>query len=169
MTCSIRKLTPVALALIAFGAGWLAKTAAQTKSAVPFVTYFSHEKVDASFAKAAATDGSRILYARKDKQGVEYSIHSNTRDKGGEGELHSHEGWTAVVMIVSGGATFITPGKPSGPAPKAPADALGGQLIGSGESHHIQKGDVVIVPPGVPHIYKDIQEPFRYLVVQTPL
>lgn len=164
-----RKLAPVALAALAFGGGWLAKTAAQTKPPAPLITYFSHENVDASFAKAAAGDGSRILYQRKDKQGVTYSVHSNTRGKAGEGEVHSHEGWTAVVVIMSGSATFVTPGKAAPATAKVAASGdLAGQPIGGGESHRVGKGDVVIVPPGAPHIYKNIEEPFRYLVVQTP-
>ena len=38
----------------------------------------------------------------------------------------------------------------------------------TGESHHVSEGDVVIIPPNAPHMYKNIEEPFRYLVVQTP-
>jgi hypothetical protein len=41
-------------------------------------------------------------------------------------------------------------------------------LIGGGESHRVSKGDVVTIPPDAPHMYKNIEEPFRYLVVQTP-
>jgi quercetin dioxygenase-like cupin family protein len=41
-------------------------------------------------------------------------------------------------------------------------------LVGGGESHRVGKGDVVIIPPNAPHMYKNIEEPFRYLVVQTP-
>jgi hypothetical protein len=26
----------------------------------------------------------------------------------------------------------------------------------------------VIIPPDAPHLYKNIEEPFRYLVVETP-
>ena len=65
--------------------------------------------------------------------------------------MHSHEHWTAVVVIMSGAATFITPGTASANSqPKETPD--GGQVIGGGESHRVSKGD----------------GPFRYLVVQTP-
>ena len=151
----------------AFSAGWLAKANAQPKAAAPLITYFSHEKVDASFVQAHASTGSRDLFARKDRQGHTWAIHSNDRGKADEGTLHSHEDWTAVVVIVSGAASFITPGTAS-QAPRARQTVDGGQLIGAGESHRITKGDVVIIPPDTPHMYKDIEEPFRYLVVQTP-
>ena len=168
---SIRKIAVTALAVIVFGAGWLAKTVAQQKPASPVITYFSHEKVDASFAKALASSGGRDLFSRKDSQGRTFSVHTNSRGRAGEGELHSHEGWTAVVVIMSGAATFVTPGAAvAAPAAKTTApDPLGGQSIGSGESHRIGKGDVVIVPPGAPHSYANVEEPFRYLVVETPL
>ena len=141
------------------------------KAGFPRDTYFSHEKVDASFAKALASSGGRDLFSRKDSQGRTFSVHTNIRGRAGEGELHSHEGWTAVVVIMSGAATFVTPGAAvAAPAAKTTApDPLGGQSIGSGESHRIGKGDVVIVPPGAPHSYANVEEPFRYLVVETPL
>ena len=167
----IRKTMMIALAVAAFGAGWVAKTTAQQVSSPPPITYFSHETVDASFAKALATDGSRVLFSRKDSQGRTFTVHSNSRGKAGEGEIHSHEGWTAVVVVMSGAATFVTPGKaaPANAAKAAAPGELGGKFIGSGESHRIGKGDVIIVPPGVTHSYNNIEEPFRYLVVQTPL
>jgi len=161
-----RKTAPAALAVVAFSAGWLAKSAAQGNPAPPMITYFSHDKVDAAFAKALTADGSMNLFARKDPQGTTYSVHTNSRGKADEGVVHSHAVWTGVVVIMSGAATFHTPGA----AAKGTnaSDTFGGQLIGGGESHRIGKGDVVIIPPGAPHFYKDIEEPFRYLVIETP-
>ena len=164
---SVRTVTMTALTMVAFGAGWLAKTSAQTKVPAPLITYFSHEKVDASFVQALATTGSKDLFIRKDRQGHTWAAHSNSRGKADEGKLHSHEDWTAVVVIMSGAATFMTPGT-AFPAAAARVRPDGGQLIGVGESHRVSKGDVVIIPPDAPHIYKNIEEPFRYLVVQTP-
>jgi mannose-6-phosphate isomerase-like protein (cupin superfamily) len=164
---SIRPVMMTAAVVVAFSAGWLAKTSAQQKAPAPLITYFSHEKVDASFARALASTGSRDLFARKDPQGHTWAIHSNSRGKADEGTPHSHEDWTGVVVILSGGATFITPGAAS-TAKGARETPEGGQLVGAGESHRVGKGDVVIIPPNAPHMYKNIEEPFRYLVVQTP-
>ena len=164
---SIRPVIMTAAIVVAFGAGWLANTSAQQKAPAPLITYFSHEKVDASFAQALASTGSKDLFARKDRQGHAWAIHSNSRGKSDEGQLHSHEDWTGVVVIMSGAATFITPGTASTPK-GARETAEGGRLIGAGESHRVSKGDVVIIPPNAPHMYKNIEEPFRYLVIQTP-
>ena len=70
-------------------------------------------------------------------------------------------------MIMSGAATFITPGAAT-TSQRARQPPDGGLLIGPGESHRVGKGDVVIIPPNAPHMYRNIEEPFRYLVVQTP-
>jgi mannose-6-phosphate isomerase-like protein (cupin superfamily) len=164
---SMRTVMMTTLVVVAFSVGWLAKTSAQQKAPAPLITYFSHERVDASFAQALAATGSRDLFARRDRQGRTWGIHSNSRGKADEGELHSHEDWTGVVVIMSGAATFITPGTVS-TAQGARETPAGGRLIGGGESHRVSKGDVVIIPPGAAHMYKNIEEPFQYLVVQTP-
>ena len=164
---SMRRVTMTVVVVVAFGAGWLANASAQQKAPAPLTTYFSHEKVDASFVQALASTGSRDLFARKDRQGRTWAIHSNSRGKADEGTLHSHEDWTGVVVIMSGAATFITPGTAS-TAHGSRETPGGGRLVGAGESHRVSKGDVVIIPPGAPHMYRNIEEPFRYLVVQTP-
>jgi len=164
---SMRTALMTVLVMVAFCMGWLARTTAQQKAPAPFITYFSHEKVDASFAKALASTGSGDLFARKDRQGRTWAVHSNSRSKADEGNLHSHEDWTGVVVIMSGGATFITPGTAS-TVQGFRETPEGGRLIGGGESHRVGKGDVVIIPPGAPHMYKNVEEPFRYLVIQTP-
>ena len=163
---SVRTAMMTALTVMVFCAGWLAKTNAQQKTPAPLITYFSHEKLDLSFAQALVTTGSKDLFTRKDRQGRTWAAHTNSRGKADEGKLHSHEDWTAVVVIMSGAATFITPGTASPGAARGTQE--GGQLIGAGESHRVRQGDVVIIPPDAPHLYKNIEEPFRYLVVETP-
>lgn len=157
----IRKTVLVSLAAVAFSAGWLAKGAAQENSSAPVITYFSREKVDAA-------SGRGRLFARKDRQGTTYSVLAASRGKSDEGVVHSHQGWTGVVLIMSGAATFVTPGTAPQAANTAVPDEFGGQRIGSGESHRVAKGDVVIIPPDAPHVYRNIEEPFSYLVIQTP-
>ena len=163
---SMRTVMTTVAVVVAFSAGWLAKASAQQKAPAPLITYFSHDKVDASFTQALAGEGSRDLFSRKDRQGHAWTIHANSRGKADEGKLHSHEDWTAVVVIMSGAATFITPGTAAAGAARGTPE--GGQWIGAGESHRVSAGDVVIIPPDAPHLYKDIEEPFRYLVVETP-
>src|SRR6267142_2145784 len=129
------------------------ETSAQPKAPAPLITYFSHEKVDASFAQARASTGSRDLFARKDRQGRTWSIHSNSRGKADEGELHSHEDWTGVVVIMSGAATFITPGTPT--KPKGRKKTGGGRgCWGAGGAPAVKKRGGGFSPPGPPNYKK---------------
>jgi quercetin dioxygenase-like cupin family protein len=164
----LRKIALIALVVAAFSLGWLTKSAAQQSAASPIITYFSHEKVDASFAKALATNSPGNLFSRKDKRGTTYSVKTNSRGKADNGEIHSHKEWTAVVMVVSGAATVRTPGTPDKGMKAGTTNEFGGVLVGRGESHRVSKGDVLIVPPDAPHSYHDIEEPFRYMVIETP-
>ena len=143
---SMRTVMMTAVVVLAFGAGWMARTSAQQRASTPRITLFSHDKVDATFAQALVSTGTTDLFARKDRQGRTWAIHANSRGKADEGTLHSHEDWTGVVVIMSGAAT----------------------LIEGGESHRVSRGDVAIIPPNAPHMYRNIEEPFRYLVIQTP-
>jgi hypothetical protein len=58
---SIHKITLTVLVLVVFGAGWLTKTAAQQNASSPVITYFSHEKVDASFVKALSSNSEQKI------------------------------------------------------------------------------------------------------------
>jgi hypothetical protein len=80
----------IALAAAAFGAGWLAKTTAQQVPSPPPITYFGHEKVQASFAKALASKGGRTLYSREDTQGRTFTVNTNSRGQKEKGELQAY-------------------------------------------------------------------------------
>ena len=166
---NLRKTALAGLADVAIGAGWLARASAQENSSSPIVTYFDHQKVDASFSKAVAAGGTMTLWSRTSSKGT-YNVNTQSRESvsgacGNEG--CSHKNFTAVVYVVSGAATLVI-GGPAVAAKTVVPDKFGGQPIQSGESHRISKGDVIIVPPDRIHWYKNVEAPFRYLEVQTP-
>lgn len=166
---NIRKTALTGLAVVVIGASWLAKTVAQEVSSYPFVTVFDHAKVDASFAKAVSAGGSMVLFRRTTPQGV-YRVNTQSRESvlaACPTEGCYHEGFTAVVYVVSGAATLVIGGSAVA-ANTAVPDKFGGEPIQPGESHRISKGDVILVPPNRIHWYKDVEAPFRYLEVQTP-
>jgi len=39
--------------------------------------------------------------------------------------------------------------------------------LNDGDTRHIAQGDVIIVPHGVPHWFKEVAEPFLYLTVKV--
>jgi Cupin len=166
---SIRRIVLTGFAVIAMGAIWLSKTVAQEPSTYTSVTIFDHKKVDASFTKAVSAGGGMILFRRTTPQGI-YRVNTQSRESvlgACPKEGCSHEGFTAVVYVVSGSATLMLGGS-AGAAKTAGPDTFGGEAILRGESRRISAGDVIVVPPNYPHWYKDVKAPFRYLEVQTP-
>jgi quercetin dioxygenase-like cupin family protein len=158
----IRNSMLTGLAVVAIGAGWLGKTIAQGNASFSNVTYFDHEKVNASFAKG----GAPILFAGQSGQG-NFRVRTASRIQTPEVEIHSHKLGTDVLYVVSGAATFVIGGTEVA-AKTTATDEIGGQSIKGGESYRLSKGDVIIVPPGVPHWYQNVETPFLYFVVEVP-
>jgi Cupin len=82
---------------------------------------------------------------------------------------------TSIFIVIDGAGTLVTGGKLTKPIPIASNDPdfrlLGSGVRGSGiecgESRRISKGDVVIVPPGVPHGFSAIEKSITYEVVRV--
>ncbi len=119
------------------------------------VKYFSSAEVHAAFEK-----GSPII----NKDGRTYAVLAGRRDKAGQSELHEKD--TDVFYILQGSATFVTGGKMVDPKTTAPGE-LRGSAIEGGEARTLSKDDVIIIPPGVPHWFKDVQGTFLYFVVKV--
>ena len=71
---------------------------------------------------------------------------------------------TEVHYILDGSATVVTGGTLVRPG----ADAKPGSTptIESGMTRHVTKGDVVVIPAGTPHWYKDVDGSVTYLEVR---
>jgi Cupin len=72
---------------------------------------------------------------------------------------------TEVHYIIDGSATVVTGGKlvrAAGAASKGP----GNSTIEDGESRHVAKGDVIVIPAGTPHWYKEVDGSVTYLEVR---
>jgi mannose-6-phosphate isomerase-like protein (cupin superfamily) len=119
------------------------------------VKYFSSAEVHAAFEK-----GAPLL----PKDGRNYSISAGRRDKSGQSELHEKD--TDVFYVLQGSATFVTGGKMLEPKTTGPGEIRGSGIEG-GESHTLSKDDVIVIPAGVPHWFKDVQGLFLYFVVKV--
>ncbi len=82
---------------------------------------------------------------------------------------------TSIFRVLDGAGTLVTGGKLTNPAPLS-ADDPDLKLVGSGsrgkgiqngKSHRITKGDVVIIPAGVPHGFSAIEKSIIYEVVRV--
>ena len=46
-------------------------------------------------------------------------------------------------------------------------DQLLGSDIQGGQTHHLTKGDVIVVPAGTPHWFKEVPQSISYYVVKV--
>jgi glc operon protein GlcG len=125
---------------------------AQPAAASKPVTYLDSARVAAAFAKGEPLH-----------EVPGYKVHASRREKPGLGEVHLWE--TDVVYVLEGTATFVTGGSLVEPKEIAPGEIRGTSIAG-GQSQQLKKGDVVIVPNGVPHWFKETTNPFLYFVVK---
>ncbi len=120
------------------------------------ISYWEKSKVDEAFSKGA------VLFDASD--GRNYMVHASRREKPGQAEIHSKD--ADVIYVLQGTATFITGGEPIDGKTIAP-DEIRGASIKGGETRKISKGDVIIVPHGVPHQFLEVTNPFLYYVVKV--
>ena len=119
------------------------------------VTYFPAEKVTAAFAKGA------VLF---DGEGRNYMVHASRRDAAGQAEVHVKD--ADIIYVLEGSTTFVTGGTVVDGKTTAP-DEIRGTRIDGGESRRLGKGDVIIVPNGTPHWFKEVDGPVLYYVVKV--
>lgn len=105
------------------------------------VTYVPHDKVNATMAKGGQIIGDKGLIVLAQRRG--------------SGEVEVHEKTNHVFIIVEGEATFVTGGKLVGAKNTAPEQIRAASVEG-GQTYHLTKGDVITVPAGTPHWFKEV-------------
>src|SRR6266404_913208 len=138
----------IAIALV----GIFASVVFSDQKATPPVTYIDSEKVAAAFAK-----GMPLI------ETTGYKVHAGRRERPGLVELHTQE--TDVIYVVEGTATFVTGGTMVDGKLVSPGQMRGASITG-GYTHHLKKGDVIIVPNGTPHQFTETSNPFLYFIVK---
>ncbi|PYJ07765.1 MAG: hypothetical protein DME25_03025, partial [Verrucomicrobia bacterium] len=63
-------------------------------------------------------------------------------------------------------ANFVTGGKPVEPRSEGSGETRAKAITG-GEERHLTKGDVIVIPNGVPHWFREVNGPFLYYVVKV--
>jgi glc operon protein GlcG len=67
--------------------------------------------------------------------------------------------------VLGGSATFVTGGTVVDGVATAPGETRAASVAG-GETRRLVKGDVMVVPAGVPHWFQQVDAPFTYYVVK---
>lgn len=120
------------------------------------VKFIDAKLVSDGFSKGAVLeDGSN---------GENYMVHASRREKAGMSEVHELD--TDIIYVLDGTAKFVTGGK-SVDSKMVAANEFRGSMIDGGDSRELKKGDVVIVPKGTPHWFKQVDGAFLYYVVKV--
>jgi glc operon protein GlcG len=114
--------------------------------------------VDADKVAAAIAKGGNLVTAS------DLTVLGAHRDQAGQVEVHDKE--TDVIYIIEGDGTFVTGGKMVGGKQSRPNQWLGSDITG-GESRSLHKGDIIVVPAGTPHWFKQVPKSVNYLVVKA--
>jgi quercetin dioxygenase-like cupin family protein len=117
------------------------------------VTYVDQQKVAEALVKGGAL-----------AKGDGFSVSGARRTAAGQVEVHDKE--TDIFYIVDGEATFVTGGKMIG-GKQSKADQWLGTNIEGGETHHLAKGDVITIPAGTPHWFKEVPKSINYYMVKV--
>lgn len=131
----------------------LSSVAATPRALTPDVRYWPSGDVSASFAKGGVlieTGG--------------YKVHTSRRTTPGKVEIHTRD--TDIIYVQEGSATFVLGGTLKDGQETGPEEIRGTVLEG-GEPRVITKGDVIIVPNGVAHWFKEVQGPVLYYTVKV--
>lgn len=144
---------PLALVLAGVAAA-AAPTGAAAQADDSRVTYLDRDQVRAAFAK-----GSPLLEVG------DYKIHASRRESApGLAEIHTRD--TDILYVLEGSATLVTGGRAVGTKSTGPEE-LRGSAIEGGDTREIVAGDVVVVPNGTPHWFKEVRGPLLYYVVKV--
>jgi len=114
--------------------------------------------VDHQTVAAAFTNGSPLV--------VRNDFRVQTGRRTGPGEVEIHDQDTDIFYMLEGSATFVTGGKAVEPRTIAPGETRA-KAIAGGDEHKLNKGDVIVIPKGVPHWFKEVNGLLLYYVVKV--
>jgi glc operon protein GlcG len=117
------------------------------------VIHVDHDKVAAMFTHGGtlvATNNFKVLALR--------------RDEPGEVEVHDRD--TDILYVLEGSANIVTGGQTTEPRTTSPGETRA-KSITSGEERRLSKGDMMVIPNGVPHWFKEVSPPFLYYMVKV--
>jgi mannose-6-phosphate isomerase-like protein (cupin superfamily) len=117
------------------------------------VILLDHEKVAAAFAQ-----GGPLLATNN------FKIQAGRRTEPGEVEIHDRD--TDIFYVLEGSATFVTGGKAVDARSTGPGETRAKEITG-GETRQLTKGDILVIPNGVPHWFKQVSGTFLYYVVKV--
>jgi glc operon protein GlcG len=142
------------------------------RHSLPFAVVF----IAALAAGRAAAEGAGVVYVPAERvraafakgeplhEQADLKVHASRREGPGLVEVHTRD--TDVIHVMEGSATIVTGGKIVDGKTIGP-DEIRGASIEGGETRTLAPGDVLIVPRGVPHWFREVPGPLTYYVVKV--
>ena len=96
--------------------------------------------------------------------GEAYRVETDRRTANGNIEIHEKE--TDIFYIMDGGATIVVGGTAVDPRPTRPGQ-MTAKDIADGQTYNLKKGDVLVIPAGQPHWFKQVNGFINYLTVKS--
>jgi uncharacterized protein GlcG (DUF336 family)/mannose-6-phosphate isomerase-like protein (cupin superfamily) len=132
------------------GSSAFAKVTSDRPPSATTPTFIDPKDVSRAFAK-----GMPLL------ETAGYKVHASRRVEPGQAEIHTLD--TDVIYVVDGSATLVTGGKAIDAREVAPNELRGSKIEG-GEEHQITRGEVIVIPNGVPHQFTAVSGELHYFV-----
>src|SRR6202030_2544969 len=94
----------------------------------------------------------------------EFAISFNRRTAAGQVEVHDRD--TDTFYVLDGESTVVVGGTMVGGTKTAPNQQRGTSITG-GTIYQLRKGDVIVIPAGVPHWFKEVPGVIVYYTVKV--
>ncbi len=146
-------IVSAAVAAVALALSLSRPFAAGAESKEPRVLFFDAREMADAFAKG------RLVHSAP-----EYKIVAGHRDAPGAPEAHDAD--TDVFYILAGECTFVTGGKVIDARLESPGETRGSRIEG-GAPRELKKGEVIVIPRGVPHWFSEVRKATDYFVVKV--
>jgi mannose-6-phosphate isomerase-like protein (cupin superfamily) len=137
-------------------------------SAAPPAIYKTAAEIAAALSKI---DAARSSTATGADISIAPGVSVRRRSSGGEPQYAIiHPLSIEIYQITEGSGTLVTGGilAPPPPKPENP-DVVRSTSIKGGDSRKVGKGDVVVMPPGTPHWFSQIDGSITYLEARIPV
>jgi len=151
---------------VVIGVGALAVASAPRLPAQPASPAIYMSEADLTATLKDAAKSAPAMHTAPVKNADHYRINVVRRTTA-QGAI-AHPAGTEVHHIVDGSGTLVTGGTVVR-STAAGGRGSAGATIDGGVSRHVAKGDVILIPAGTPHWYKDLDGPITYLEVRFDL
>src|SRR5215475_5986299 len=136
-------------------AGWVALAMVAVVYNAQSPVYIESQKVLQNFGKQG---GNPLV------PGEAYRVQTDRRTANGNIEIHEKE--TDIFYVMDGSATLIAGGTAVEPKATRPGQ-MTAKDITNGQTYNLKKGDIVVIPAGQPHWFKQVNGFINYLTVKS--